>query len=90
MKVVDASAIPLTDDGLVKMEDRKRPASYENSDSAPPLKKQATSINGGSKPHPDADMPWKDDIEVSQPDLLRPILKGYLPLQPHLLQYTRC
>lgn len=50
--------------GLVKMEDRKRPAA-DNNDSAPPLKKQATGVNGGSKPHPDADMPWKDDLEVS-------------------------
>lgn len=46
------------------MEDRKRPAA-ENNESAPPLKKQATTVNGGSKPHPDADMPWKDDLEVS-------------------------
>jgi hypothetical protein len=46
------------------MEDRKRPAADSN-DSAPPLKKQATSVNGGSKPHPDTDMPWKDDLEVS-------------------------
>src|SRR5690606_31809854 len=30
----------------------------------PPSKKQATSVNG-AKPHPDADMPWKDDLEVS-------------------------
>jgi len=66
MKFVDASVLPLADAGLVKMEDRKRPASYDNSDSAPPLKKKATSINGGSKSHPDADMPWKDDLEVSQ------------------------
>ena len=48
---------------LIKMEDRKRPAS-EHNDSAPPLKKQATAVNGGTKPHPDADMPWKDDLEV--------------------------
>jgi E3 ubiquitin-protein ligase BRE1 len=48
------------------MEDRKRPAGYDHNDSAPPLKKQATSLNGNNKPHPDADMPWKDDLEVSQ------------------------
>lgn len=52
-----------SESGLVKMEDRKRPAA-DNNDSAPPLKKQATTVNGGSKPHPDADMPWKDDLEV--------------------------
>ena len=52
-----------TESGLVKMDDRKRPAADSN-DSAPPPKKQATAVNGGSKPHPDADMPWKDDLEV--------------------------
>lgn len=52
-----------SESGLVKMEDRKRPAA-DNNDSAPPLKKQATTVNGGTKPHPDADMPWKDDLEV--------------------------
>lgn len=52
-----------SESGLIKMEDRKRPAADHN-DSAPPLKKQATTVNGGSKPHPDADMPWKDDLEV--------------------------
>ncbi|EAA57914.1 hypothetical protein AN6574.2 [Aspergillus nidulans FGSC A4] len=51
------------------MEDRKRAATYEN-DSAPPLKKQATSVNGGNKPHPDADMPWKDDLERFQKDAI--------------------
>jgi E3 ubiquitin-protein ligase BRE1 len=58
------SPVTSSDPGLVKMEDRKRPAA-DNNDSAPPLKKQATTVNGGSKPHPDADMPWKDDLEVS-------------------------
>jgi len=70
MRVVDASPFPLTDAGLVKMEDRKRPASYDYNDSAPPLKKQATSINGGSKSHSDADMPWKDDIERFQKEAI--------------------
>ena len=46
------------------MEERKRPASNDHDSSAPPLKKQATSANG-AKAHPDADMPWKDDLEVS-------------------------
>jgi hypothetical protein len=63
--------ITSSESGLVKMEDRKRPAA-DNNDSAPPLKKQATSVNGGSKPHPDADMPWKDDLEVS-------LCFGFLP-----------
>lgn len=44
------------------MEDRKRPAAHSNDDMAPPTKRQA--VNGTSKAHPDADMPWKDDLEV--------------------------
>lgn len=74
MTAVEASPVPLTDSGLVKMEDRKRPAPYDGSDSAPPLKKQATSINGGSKAHPDTDMPWKDDLEVSLHHTVRCVL----------------
>ena len=45
------------------MEERKRPAGDD--ESAPPTKRQATSVNGASKPHVDADMPWQDDLEVS-------------------------
>lgn len=45
---------------IVKMEDRKRPSA---DDSAPPAKRQAVTVNG-AKSHPDADLPWKDDIEV--------------------------
>jgi E3 ubiquitin-protein ligase BRE1 len=67
MPAIEASPVPLTESGLVvKMEDRKRPASYDPNDSTPPSKKQATSLNGSGKPHPDTDMPWKDDLEVSE------------------------
>ena len=66
MTAIEASPVSLPESGLVKMEDRKRPAAYDHNDSAPPLKKQATSLNGSGKPHPDTDMPWKDDLEVSQ------------------------
>ncbi|KAI9881338.1 MAG: E3 ubiquitin-protein ligase bre1 [Pleopsidium flavum] len=52
------------------MEERKRPAPHEHDDSAPPLKKQATSMNGGSKSHPDAEMPWKDELERFQKDAI--------------------
>lgn len=56
----------------VKMEDRKRPSA---DDSAPPAKRQAVTVNG-ARSHPDADLPWKDDIEVRSPDhqhlVLRP------------------
>ncbi|KAJ6151036.1 E3 ubiquitin-protein ligase bre1 [Penicillium chermesinum] len=55
--------------GLVKMDERKRPA-VDNTDSAPPSKKQATTANGGAKPHPDTDMPWKDDLERIQKDAI--------------------
>jgi len=63
MRLVEAR--PVLSAGLVKMEERKRPASYEHDESAPPLKKQATSMNGANKSHPDAEMPWKDELEVS-------------------------
>ena len=65
MRLVEARPVPLLSPGIVKMEERKRPASYEHDDSAPPLKRQATTVNGASKTHPDADMPWKDELEVS-------------------------
>ena len=66
MTLVEARSVPLSSAGLVglvKMEERKRPASYDHDDSAPPLKRQVTSVNGGGKGHPD-DMPWKDELEV--------------------------
>jgi E3 ubiquitin-protein ligase BRE1 len=70
MPATEASPVACSESGIVKMEDRKRPATHDPNDSAPPLKKQATSVNGGSKPHPDADMPWKDDLDVSCQHLL--------------------
>ncbi|PSN71178.1 BRE1-domain-containing protein [Corynespora cassiicola Philippines] len=42
------------------MEDRKRPSGAD--DNGPPAKRQAVTVNG-AKSHPDADLPWKDDIE---------------------------
>ena len=65
MPLVQSRTVSLPSPNLVKMEERKRPATHDHEDSAPPHKKQATSVNGGSKPHVDADMPWKDDLEVS-------------------------
>ncbi len=61
MPTIDA--VPLSH--ALKMEDRKRPSPYGQHDSGPPSKKPANSANGAVKGHPDADMPWKDDIEVS-------------------------
>lgn len=65
MTAVEAKPFPLSQAGLVKMEDRKRPSPYDHNDSAPPSKKVAMSANGASKTNHDADMPWKDDLEVS-------------------------
>lgn len=84
MPAVEAPSIPLHDPGLaLKMEDRKRPAASDSTNSAPPSKKQATaSANGAAagsgsgsaaaaaKPHPDADMPWRDDLERVQKDAI--------------------
>ena len=64
MRLKDSTPDVLLSASIVKMEDKKRPAMHEHESTGPPLKRQATSVNGGSKPHPDADMPWKDDIEV--------------------------
>lgn len=64
MPLVEGSLVSLPSPTLVKMEERKR-AAIDNDDSAPPLKRQATSVNGAVKPHIDADMPWQDDLEVS-------------------------
>ncbi|KFY94139.1 hypothetical protein V498_04033 [Pseudogymnoascus sp. VKM F-4517 (FW-2822)] len=69
MKVAAATVGPLPGT-IIKMEDRKRAAGQSVDDLAPPTKRQA--MNGGSKVSVDADMPWKDDLELSQtvPDLI--------------------
>ena len=64
MTAIEASLIPLSEPGLVKMDDRKRPSPYDHSDAAPPSKKIATGANGAGRSHPDEDMPWRDDLEV--------------------------
>lgn len=63
MPLVGGPLVSLPSPTLIKMEERKRPAGDD--DSAPPLKRQAISVNGTSKPHPDTDMPYQDDLEVS-------------------------
>ncbi|OJJ43758.1 hypothetical protein ASPZODRAFT_863482 [Penicilliopsis zonata CBS 506.65] len=70
MPAAKASPVASSESILVKMEDRKRAAVYDPNDSVPPSKKQATSVNGSAKPHPDADMPWKDDLERFQKDAI--------------------
>jgi hypothetical protein len=64
MRLKDSTPDVLLSASIVKMEEKKRPAMHDHESTGPPLKRQATAVNGGSKPHPDADMPWKDDIEV--------------------------
>lgn len=64
MTAVDKVPLSLSQPSLIKMEDRKRPMSYDGGD-APPHKKQAMSTNGAGRAHIDADMPWKDELEVS-------------------------
>ena len=63
MPLVGGLTASLPSPTLIKMEERKRPAGDD--ESAPPLKRQATSVNGTSKPHIDADMLYQDDLEVS-------------------------
>ena len=72
MPLVQSQVVSLPSPDLIKMEERKRPANHGHDDSAPPLKKQATSINGAAKAHVDADMPWKDELEVWNESLLPP------------------
>ncbi|KAF2798572.1 BRE1-domain-containing protein [Melanomma pulvis-pyrius CBS 109.77] len=59
---------------IVKMEERKRPGGPD--DAAPPAKRQAVSVNG-ARSHPDADLPWKDDIEAFQKDAIFRQMKEY-------------
>ncbi|KAL9124531.1 MAG: hypothetical protein Q9217_006143 [Psora testacea] len=70
MPLVQGRTVSLPSSDLIKMEERKRPATQDHEEAAPPHKKQATSINGGSKPHVDADMPWKDDLERFQKEAI--------------------
>lgn len=66
MTAIEATHFPPSQVGLIKMEDRKRPSPYDHNDSAPPAKKIATLANGAVSKNHDADMPWKDDLEVSK------------------------
>ncbi|KAL9587749.1 MAG: hypothetical protein Q9212_000041 [Teloschistes hypoglaucus] len=52
------------------MEDRKRPATNDHENAGPPLKRQATTVNGAGRSHPDADMPWQDDLERFQKEAI--------------------
>ena len=63
MKLATSLSVPMPSIETIKMEERKRPALDDDDRSARPVKRPAVSVNGGSS-HPDADMPWRDDIEV--------------------------
>lgn len=65
MLLVESHPVSLTSSEPFKMEDRKRLASNDHENAGPPLKRQATTVNGAGRSHPDADMPWQDDLEVS-------------------------
>lgn len=67
MTLIQSRTVSLSSSDLIKMEERKRPASHDHDNAEPPLKKHAASVNGAPKGHIDADMPWKDDLEVSKP-----------------------
>lgn len=72
----------------VKMEERKRPSASD--DPAPPAKRHQLAVNG-LRPHPDADMPWKDDIEVRPCPDPRPLYRHRirsLTTQPRLFRKT--
>ncbi|ETI28489.1 hypothetical protein G647_00938 [Cladophialophora carrionii CBS 160.54] len=77
MTAVESLPLSLSQQSLVKMEDRKRPSPYDSIDSAPPLKRQATQANGASKAHKDDDMPWKDDLERFQKDAIYRQMQEY-------------
>lgn len=65
MPLVESHPVSLTSSEPFKMEDRKRPATNDHENAGPPLKRQVTTVNGAGRSHPDADMPWQDDLEVS-------------------------
>ncbi|KAL8805895.1 MAG: hypothetical protein Q9182_001676 [Xanthomendoza sp. 2 TL-2023] len=70
MPLVDGGVVSLSSSGPFKMEERKRPAENDTDITGPPLKRQATTVNGAGKSHPDADMPWQDDLERFQKEAI--------------------
>ena len=85
MTLVQAKGVSLSSSNFVKMEERKRPASHDHDGAEPPLKRQVTSLNGATKAHVDADMPWRDDLEVSKPCDLGFSLTYFIDAIPHPL-----
>ncbi|KAI9891330.1 MAG: E3 ubiquitin-protein ligase bre1 [Vezdaea aestivalis] len=69
MRLTESSPDVLLSASVVMMDDKKRPALHDHETGGPPSKRQAT-LNGARKAHPDADMPWKDDIDRYQKDAI--------------------
>lgn len=80
MTLVRDRLVSLSSSGLMKMDERKRPAAHDHEDSGLPSKKQVMSVNGAGKAHIDAEMPWRDDLEVSFSD--QPDCQGAKPFYP--------
>ncbi|KAL8734920.1 MAG: hypothetical protein Q9166_001272 [cf. Caloplaca sp. 2 TL-2023] len=70
MPLVGGHPVSLSASGPFKMEERKRPAENDSDNAGPPLKRQATIVNGAGRSHPDADMPWQDDLERFQKEAI--------------------
>jgi hypothetical protein len=65
MTTVEVQPLSVSASGFSKMEDRKRPAVYDNDEVAPPPKRHVTAaVNGASRGHQDADFPGRDELEV--------------------------
>lgn len=64
MTTTESPLVSLPSAAIGKMDDKKRPAAQSGDGQGPPRKKQATDVNGKNKADRDADMPWKDDLEV--------------------------
>lgn len=64
MPALASRTVSLPSPDIAKMDEKKRAAMLDRHESEPPSKKQATAVNGPNKPHVDADMPWRDDLEV--------------------------
>lgn len=72
MSLVQGPLVSPSSPCLVKMEERKRPATQDQDGSGPPLKRQATAVNGGGGKHlADVDVPWQDDLEVRYKTVMR-------------------
>ena len=68
MTLAEASPFPPAPSpalGKAMMDERKRPSVSDPDDVGPPAKKHAPALNG-SKSQADADLPWKDEIDVCQ------------------------